>query len=830
MGSEPPAIDDTVDWLQDQGYGGSVEHHRVVDGQQPITEDLDVDSSVAVALAEQGISSLYSHQTAAIEAIREGDNTVVATPTASGKTLTYVVPALERAIDRQSKTLYIAPYRALINDQEETIRAFADELGFGASVDVGVQIGSTPTEERRRIKQSQPDVILMTLDQVHLSLLPWGHARNHWRWLFHQLETVVIDEVHKYRGVFGSHAALIFRRLNRFCDHYDTSPQYVCCSATIGNPVEHAAAVTGQSESSFTLVDDDTSASGDRHWLFWNPPLKKTTTTSESQEPERMDPNHPAGNPIEPDYQGGEGGTVAVSQNRGPRLSAQDEELGGERQSHHAHSVNLFSDLVSRGYQTLVFTSARQGAEQYVDWCDSTLRGRGKTDLAKRIHAYHAALPDERRRELEKGLRSGEIRGVWSTEALELGIDIGTLDVVILDGYPGTSMNTFQRAGRAGRGEDSCLVVLVASDNPLDQYTMEDPDQLFEDGAEEAVVNPQNDAILPDHIVCAADDHYLSPDDEQYFGDNLPHVVREAEEADRLQRVDRSDVRWGTPEDSPQYNTDIRSIDDREITLIDRHKGETITTMEYSAALRDVFPEAIYYHQKQTYKVADLDLGRDVAKLETIETDEYTRPLREKDVTIEDLETHTTLDVGSETIEVSLASMTVSNQVTGYLHYSHSGDDEPQNRELQDSLPPHEVDTQGLFFTIPDEIEHEMTSGIGGEEEYLAALHAVEHAVIALFPTKILCDRGDIGGLSAVSHDEVPGGVVFLHDAHPGGAGLTRRAFEQLDELLAEALSRIRECGCQDGCPSCIHSPHCGNANDGLDKQRAGELLSRLCD
>ncbi|MFA9503798.1 DEAD/DEAH box helicase [Natrinema sp. H-ect1] len=841
-----PDIAETVEWLRGRGYyGGQIAHRRVVEGQSAETADIAVSDSLSVALQQEGISSLYSHQVEAIEAVRSGENVVVATPTASGKTLTYVVPGIERAIEDAGKTLYIAPYRALINDQADTFEEFNNELGFGASIDVGVQTGETSRTVRKEIRQAQPDVLLTTIDQLHLSLLPYAHGKNHWRWLFQQLDTVVIDEVHMYRGVFGSHASLIFRRLNRLCDYYNASPQYICCSATIGNPVEHAATVTGQSEATFTLVDEDGSASGDRHWLFWNPPLKEDADGDHaiSDPAVGSDGAVRAGHDEQPPEQIATALDTASNAETESHVGSDDpsdssdeialpshqEVVGGERRSHHVESVRLFCDLVTRGYQTLVFTAARQGTEQYVDWADNMLRERGQHDLADSIHAYHAALNTDRRFELESELRSGDARGVWSTNALELGIDIGTLDVVLLDGYPGTSMSTFQRAGRAGRGDDACLVVLVGADDPLDQYTIREPGELFEGGAEQAAVNPFNDAIRPDHVVCAASDHFLSPDDEEYFGSDLPEVVTEAEADDRLRRVESGNrIQWRATDSDVQWNTNIRAIDDREIELIDRNRDEHLASLEFGAAVRDAHPDAIYRHQKQTYRVVELDLETDRALLESTSTVEYTRALREKSVTIEDTYQSPSVETHEMTAQATLGELTVEETVTGYLLYSDPSDDTPRECEFEQPLESRAIETTGLFVTVPSDVEANIVNQAESQDEYLSALHAIEHALISLFPMEVLCDRGDIGGLSTVSHGQTTGGTIFIHDGHPGGAGLTRQAFEQLDDLLEKTLTLLQDCSCQEGCPSCIHSPHCGNANRNLNKQLAIQLLTEL--
>lgn len=816
-----------LSWLKDRGHHtGQIVHDQLIAGTDAQTDSFPVHKSIEIALSQQGIDELYQHQIDAISATRSGQNTVVATPTASGKSLTYTIPAMERAIDHGGKTLYIAPMRALINDQQGTLNGITGSLGFGERVDVGVKIGTTSKEQTRAVKQQQPDIILATLDQLHLSFLPYAHMPSHWRWLFEQLETVVIDEIHTYRGYFGSQAALIFRRLNRLLDHYGNNAQYICCSATIGNPVDHAATVTGRPPETFELIDNDTSESGDRQWIFWNPPVrqdeqeKNTIQEAEANLQETSPSGQESTNLLETSQTGSDDGV--------PGTSTETDTNGGKRKSHHAESVRLFTDLVEKGYQTLVFTSTRQGAEQYVGWADESLRSRGQNELAGSVHAYHAALGQDRRRNLEAGLKTGDVRGLWSTKALELGIDIGSLDAVILDGYPGTSMSTFQRAGRAGRGDDSCLVILVGSDNPLDQCLLREPDRLFDNGAEQATLNPENKTALPDHVVCAADDHYLSPSDEQYFGETLPEIVDQLTDANRLKRTNESQVRWEATNRDVQYNTSIRNIDQEEVTLYDQNRDETIGKLERDAALRDAHPEAIYTYDKESYRVIELDLDENIAYLESIYSKEYTQSIREKDININDTLATQQFELHSTPITATLASLTVTNQITGYLKYQSQSDEDPTEYDFDTPLPPAEITTRGVFFEIPASVEASVLSRVDSQDEYLSGLHGIEHALISLYPSEVLCDRRDIGGLSTATHPQTTTGTIFVHDGYPGGAGYCRNAFGQLQSLLKQTENLLNSCDCDDGCPSCVHSPQCGNRNRLLSKDTAADILQRL--
>jgi DEAD/DEAH box helicase domain-containing protein len=767
-------VDETVAWLRDRPYyEDQIRTHEVVPGRDASTRNVPLESRLERALETGGIERLYDHQADAVEAVRRNENVVLATPTASGKSLAYTVPSFERAMERGATTLYLAPQVALINDQEATLSDLAHGLGFGSKVSVAQYTGRQSQAEKREIRERRPTVLLVTPDMLHYGLLP--HARRLWEWFFSRLETVVVDEVHEYRGVFGSHVSLVFRRLARLCEEFDADPDWVCCSATIGNPVEHAATVTGQPDSSFALVDSDTSATGPRHWLFWNPP----------------------------EYDGGGWGS-------------------GRRRSSHAETERLFVDLVQRGYQTLAFTRSRQTAERYASESADDLRERGETDLAGRVGAYQAALTDERRRDLEQRLESGDLRGVWSTNALELGVDVGGLDAVLLDGYPGTRMSAFQRAGRAGRGTDPALVVLVGGEDQLDQYVMGHPGEFFSGDPERAVTNPENDQLLPGHVRSAARESWLTPDDDRHFGASFPDVVGRLTEDGPLERREtNAGIRWlDRGEGSPQHETNLRTVDDREIQLRSRRDGETVARLPFADGLRDAHPGAIYHHQGRTYEVVDLDVDLGVAELEPTWADYFTRVLHDKTMTVEaDLDETRPL---ARDVPVRFADVTMRKQITGFQRYD-SKTGEPLESESLD-LPETSLRTRALYFTVPGDLEVDLRE----RGDFAGGIHAAEHGAISLFPTTVLCDRRDVGGLSTPLHPHTGAATIFVYDGYPGGVGLARAGYAGIRKLLSRTGSMIRACPCADGCPACVQSPHCGNANDPLDKAVAGALLGSL--
>jgi DEAD/DEAH box helicase domain-containing protein len=784
-------VDEIVEWLSGHRRAGDrICHQHRVPGQDATFASLDVHPRVERALDARGIEECYAHQVEAIRAVREGNNAVVATPTASGKSLTYTVPALERALRSGSRTLYVAPMRALINDQEATFEKFVDGLGFGPRVGIAQYTGQQTQHEKRAIRDDEPQILLTTPDMLHYGILP--HAHRLWEWFFDSLELVVIDEVHEYRGVFGSHVALVLRRLARMCERFESTPAYICCSATIGNPVEHASGVTGQPEDSFALTGEDTSATGPRNWVFWNPPLTQDGAAD-----------------------GGQG-------------DADTPTAGGKRRSPHPETTRLFCDLLQRGYQTLVFTGARQTAERYTQQASDRLRERGEHDLADAVTAYQAALKQDRREEIEAGLRSGEVRGVWSTNALELGIDIGTLDAVLLDGYPGTRMATHQRAGRAGRGTDPALVALVGGRDQLDQYFMTNPGRFFDGDLEKAVVNPDNEELLPDHVACAARENWLKPGDDARFGPSFPDHVADLEADGRLERREtNAGIRWTYDgERSPHQSLSLRAIDDREIRLIDTGRDETIARLPFADGLRDAHPDAIYHHQGRTYEVATLEPDNGRALLSETTATHHTRALREKRISIErDLRNRRIDRYGG--LDVHLADVTIRQRIDGYVRYDGS-DDEGTRVEFQDPLPETTLRTQSLYFVLPPEVERAIRDESRDESEYGGALHAVEHGMISLFPLELLCDRRDIGGLSTPRHPDTGRGTIFIHDGHPGGVGLTRGGYESFTPLLGRTREMIDDCPCESGCPACIQSPHCGNANSPLSKGLAVTLIDTL--
>lgn len=743
-------------------YRGQVVHVERLSARPPVYGELEapLPEPVARALDRAGIRALYSHQAEAINRARGGESVIVATSTASGKSLCYHVPVLEALFrDRLARALYLFPTKALAQDQLRSLREMLgpdfDRLGV-ATFD-----GDTPPAERSRIKRSAR-LVLTNPDMLHLGILP-----NHGGWapLLRNLRFLVVDEAHVYRGVFGSHVANVFRRLRRLCARYGSRPQVIAASATIANPGEHLRRLVGEE---VRVVDSDGSPHGPKDFILWNPPV--------------------------------------IDRYLGTRRSANVE------------AAWLFAELVRSGVRTIVFARTRRLAELISIYARDYL-SRHAPDLAARIATYRAGyLPEERRR-LERALFTGELLGVAATTALELGVDIGDLGATVLTGYPGSIASTWQQAGRSGRGTEPSLSVLVAYDDPLDQYFMREPQALFGRPHESALINPDNPYILRPHLLCAA---YELPirDDEDSFGPAARPLLAELTEQGLL-RWRNGHFYPSAEVGYPAEHVDIRSTSEADYEVVDLSRGGALLeTVDGTVAFFQVHPGAVYLHQGETYLIEELDLVGRRAYARPVEVNYYTQV---KDLTtLELVRPLRTRTLGP--VEVGLGEVEVTTLVVGYRKKRQFTEEVIGEEPLD--LPPQTIRTVAVWWTVPEELEREcLRLGL----DFAGGLHAAEHASIGLLPLFALCDRRDIGGLSTPAHRDVghrP--AVFIYDGHAGGVGIAEKGYDILEELWAATLKLIRECECQDGCPACIQSPKCGNNNQPLDKRAAILILERL--
>jgi DEAD/DEAH box helicase domain-containing protein len=715
---------------------------------------------VLEALERLGVEGLYSHQAEAIYSAWDGP-TIVTTGTASGKSMCFNLPTLDVLCrDTKARALYLYPTKALAQDQARALATF----GLTKRVHPAIYDGDTPREARADIRR-RANIVLTNPDMLHVGILP-NHAA--WAELFANLAIVVIDEAHVYRGVFGSHVANVLRRLRRIAAAYGTTPRFLLTSATIANPVELAERLTGLEDVS--LIDADGSPATGRQIAIWNPPLT-------------------------------------------------DEALG-KRRSALAEAAELLARLVRDGARLICFMKSRKGVEVLHKLLVADLED-SDPELAKLVAPYRAGYTSQQRRELEGRLVRGELRAVITTDALELGIDIGELDAAVVVTFPGTVASLRQmwgRAGRRGRG----LAVYVAGEDALDQFFCRHPDDFLQRPVEAAILDHESPLIFRRHLLCGAHEGPLSSSDAEFLGPrweahaevllSTGELRRRGGEAANDTYVPRQ------PSEYPAAEVSLRSASPESFAIVDVASGELLGSTEAARAHSTVHEGAIYLHLGRSYEVRELDLQRRRALVAPFDGDWYTQPKRETDTTIERL-----LDRRDALgVTLSFGEVAVTDTMLAY-----------QRKRLADhafldlvalDLPPTSFSTQALWFEL-DSAELAETIPL---EALLGALHATEHAQIAVLPLIAMCDRWDIGGLSTNLHPQTSGATIFIYDGHPGGIGITRTAFTRFEELSRDAHRLISECPCATGCPSCIQSPKCGNLNEPLSKPGARLLLERM--
>lgn len=752
MGQDARGVGGLIDFLKGhRRFSTQIVHHEYLPQRPPRFAEprVPIDPRLKAILRSQGIHSLYLHQAEALERIDRGEHVAVATPTASGKTLTYTLPVFRALLaDPSTRALYLFPLKALEQDQQKVVRAWIRRLGAGDEFQCAIYDGDTPAHRRRKLRESIPQIIISNPDMVHLSLLPY-HAQ--WRELFENLRFVVIDELHTYRGIFGSHVVQVIRRLRRICRHYGSDPRFVVLSATVANAGEFAQRLTGLP---FSVIEDNGAPASPRHVIFMNP-----------------------------------------------------------TESPYTLATHLFREAVGSGLKTIAFTQARKITELMHTWLIQE-----DPRLGRRISSYRAGFLPEERREIERRLLTGEMEGVISTSALEMGIDIGGLDVCLLVGYPGTIIRTWQRGGRVGRGDRESLIVLVAQPDALDQYFMRHPRRLFESRFEKVVVDPSNRVVLRGHLGCAAAEIPLKEKGDLYdMAGELAPLVRQME-AERLLLRSAGGQEWYSPKRRPHAEVDIRAAGET-YTILEEGSKRVVGKTSGGRTFSECHEGAIYLHKAHHYLVTRLDLDRKDVYVRPVQVPYYTRARSETDTEI--LSTHRSRPVGN--FVVRQGRLRVTERVVGYEKRRISGQDLLSVHPL--TLPPMVFETVGIWLELEDFVrEGVQRAGL----HFMGGIHAVEHAIIALFPLFALCDRDDVGGISIPMHPQLGKAAIFVYDGYPEGVGLAERAYEVIDELLEAALSTMEGCGCEEGCPGCIHSPKCGSGNKPLDKEAAILILRAL--
>jgi DEAD/DEAH box helicase domain-containing protein len=711
----------------------------------------DLQPELSGALRKMGASRLYSHQLEAYERVRAGENVVVATATASGKSLCYKIPAFQNALGRASRrAVFLYPTKALAQDQLGKIKAFGLRGVHPATYD-----GDTPHALRADIRR-RANVLLTNPDMLNIGILP-----NHEAWadFLRNLEIVAVDEAHVLRGVFGSHVAAVLRRLRRAARLHGGDPSFVLTSATIANPQELAESLTGLP---FTLVDNDGASTGERRVIFRNPPLL-------------------------------------------------DKEKG-ERRSLLTEGALVFANLVSQGVRTIAFARTRKAAELIYRYAADRLG----VDGSRRISPYRAGYTPRERREIEGRLFRGDLLGVVSTNALELGVDVGALDAVVCCGYPGSVASIWQQWGRAGRGKDPALAVYIPGRDSLDQFLFENPPRVLGRRVEAARVTMENPYILGPHLLAAAHEAPLDADDEEYFGPVYRDVAKAMMEARALASSGGRLVYVGG--DNPARNISLRSASSETVLIADS-EGELIGTAEATRAPSELHPGATYLHRGTAYEVESLDLRSHRAVARRVPNRYYTRPRVETDVEV--LEEIEKRDLANGT-SLHWGRVRTTDSVTYFKKVRVADDKEVGVYPLD--LPDVTLETQAFWITLPPLPKEARPSF----ESFGGALHAGEHGMIGLLPLFAMCDRADIGGLSTPVHRQSRLPTVFVYDGYPGGVGISRRGYDAFESLARDTLGVITRCPCEKGCPACIQSPKCGNWNEPLSKDGAISLLRYL--
>ncbi len=742
--------------MHERHYREQVVHVHTLEPREAFYKKPDppLNEKVENVLRKTGIDRLYTHQVDAINAVGRGENVVIVTSTASGKTYCYVIPILEDLIKRpDDRMLLIYPTKALAQDQLRRFNQINDkENDF--TYFAGTYDGDTPTDLRRKLRDNG-NLILTNPDMLHQGILP-NHSK--WAQFFSRLKYVVTDEIHMYRGVFGSNMSNLYKRLQRICSFYGSNPQFINLSATIANPKELTEKLINRP---VTVIKNDGSPKGRKYFVLWNPPL------------------------------------IDIE--------------GAERRSSLSEAQYLMSDLIQNRVQTITFTRTRLSAEIIRRYCEDSLKKYGK-GLANSIKTYRGGYLPEERREIEQRLASGDLTGVVSTNALELGIDIGSLDAAIIVGYPGSIASTLQEAGRAGRGTDDSLAVLVGQNNPIDQFLLKNPDALFGKSPEQAVIDPENPHIAVGHLKCALYELPMTADERNLFGEYTEGMLQLLE--------DEGEVKKGTKywklanKEYPAKDVNLRNAGTVIYTIMDETAGnKVIGTVDEEGAFLQLYTHAVYLHDGFTYFVNKLDTEQKIAWVEKQDVDYYTQSVSENSIKIDFAEEKKLWN----TTEICLGEITVTTIVIMFKKVKFYTKDSLGFEGL--TLPEIVFDT-AAFWLMPPKSSFAKAAKYG--RSVIDGLVGISNLFNAILPIHVMCDASDVGG--AVDSASTGAPTLFIYDRFQGGVGFAERGYMLINELMDGALDLVKNCTCKTGCLSCTGAAEAPFAKTDMSNWTKGRI------
>lgn len=713
----------------------------------------DLHPSIKNYLKNKGINELYPNQIEAMQEIKKGKNIIITTSASSGKTLAFNIPIINY-LSKNLKSSALYIYPTKALTQDQFEKV--TEIIKEIGINAGIYDGDTP-QDRRTYLRRHSRLLLANPDILHIGILP-----NHTNWsnFFSNLKFVVVDEAHYYSGVLGSHMSEIMRRLRRISHYYGSYPQFILASATLKNPEEFSFKLIGER---FKLIGGFDNLPFKKKLIILNPPLI--------------------------DY------------------------ASNLRRSIYKEAVWILKKFLKNNVKTIAFVKSRQGVELVTRMLKSSLEP-GEIEF---VSSYRAGYTKETRHEIESKLKKSEIKTVITTNALELGIDIGDLDATVIVGYPGSISSIFQQSGRSGRRGDS-LSILITGSNPIDQYFAKDPDYIFTKNVESISIDPENQYIETPHIKCASYEIPITPEvDNEYFGKTTKNIIEKLSENGILER--RSEKYFFTDRYSPAPEINIRGAGQEQVRLINSENNQTIERVSRDRAIEETFKDAVYLHLADTYVVKELNLQDNFAILEKKDVDYYTDSLATETIWIQKLINEKKF----KKINIFFGDVLVEEKVRGFVKKQFESDRRMGVEDL--ALPLIKFITKAFWFTISEEMCKKI---VNLHEDLPGTIHAVEHLLVGMMPLIVLCDRNDVGGVSYAIHPDTQKATIFVYDGVEGGIGLTELGFERIDELLKLAYKTVSECTCKEGCPSCIFSPKCGNENNPLSKNGAKILLKEI--